>query len=612
MSRTLFWYVFRDLLRIFLMTSATLAGVMSFGGLLRPLTEHGLDGSQVSKMLTYFTPAMTTYSFPIAALFATTMVYGRLSADNELTACRAGGVSYLSMTAPAWVLGFTVALISLLFLCFVVPVFTLKVEQVVYSNLAQLVQNQIERTHQIKLDQFGSKPLNVYAQSAEVVPVTREMREQLQAERARKHLGPAQGLQCVKLTGPMIVQYTIEEPPNNKDLNNRLVVATDFSMAKHAWAYIEQQGDDVQLTVFLDDATHFARNTAGDPGDQKDDNATTRPTTQSTTKPKVKLEQDFSFRHTQFGPVQMGSPVKEDPKFMTIDTLKSMYARPETSQRLQAALVKLIKEEQASAFLKQLMATADAEGSVTFRDGDGKTITLTRGELAGDMRRADNELTFQSKPRPEARQVKLTVTDPGGKSPRTTDEAIEMHIRAATQWDATDIKSDQTLDVTVEGYDVVIQSGEEEQAARHRKFGRTFYDVQMPPDLARLRGNSVNYYLKSHHLSQRASKDLAQAQNKLLSKLQSEIHSRASFAMSCVVLVLIGCTLGMLFRSSNFLSAFAVSFVPAMLCIVLIVTGQQICNHATNSMAVGLTFIWSGNVLVLALALTLLVKLQRT
>jgi hypothetical protein len=279
---------------------------------------------------------------------------------------------------------------------------------------------------------------------------------------------------------------------------------------------------------------------------------------------------------------------------------------------LQDSLLALIKEEQASEYLKQLRATADTEGSATFHDGEGKTITLTRGELGGDMRQKDNELTFQSKPRPEARQVKLTVTDKGGAAPRATDEAMETHIRAVARWDPGDVKSEQTLDVTVEGFDVVIQTGEEEQAARHKKFSRQFFDVPMPADLATLRGNSVNYYLNNHHLSRRASEDLAKAQNKLLSKLQSEIHSRASFALSCVVLVLVGCALGMLFRSSNFLSAFAVSFIPAMLCIVLIVTGQQICNHANNSIAVGLTFIWSGNVLVLGLALTLLAKLQRT
>src|SRR5881275_3580249 len=132
-SFTLSRYIFADLLRIFLMASGALAGIMSFGGLLRPLTQQGLDASQVGKLLTYFTPAMTAYSFPIAALFATTMVYGRLSADNELTACRAGGISFLSLTTPALVLGLLVSLISLLFLCFLVPVFTLKVEQVINS-----------------------------------------------------------------------------------------------------------------------------------------------------------------------------------------------------------------------------------------------------------------------------------------------------------------------------------------------------------------------------------------------------------------------------------------------------------------------------------------------
>src|SRR2546421_8962802 len=91
MSNTLFRYIFKDLMRIFLLTSCALAGIMSFGGLLRPLTEHGLDAGQAAKMLSYFMPAMTTYSLPIAALFATTVVYGRLAADNEITAMRSAG-----------------------------------------------------------------------------------------------------------------------------------------------------------------------------------------------------------------------------------------------------------------------------------------------------------------------------------------------------------------------------------------------------------------------------------------------------------------------------------------------------------------------------------------
>ena len=52
MSRTLFWYIFKDLFRIFMMASGALAGIMSFGGLLRPLTHQGLDIGQVGQVLT--------------------------------------------------------------------------------------------------------------------------------------------------------------------------------------------------------------------------------------------------------------------------------------------------------------------------------------------------------------------------------------------------------------------------------------------------------------------------------------------------------------------------------------------------------------------------------
>jgi lipopolysaccharide export LptBFGC system permease protein LptF len=163
LSPTLFWYIFKDLLRVFLLANGALAGILSFGGLLRPLTEQGLEAWQVGLLLTYFTPAMTAYSLPIAVLFATTVVYGRLSADNEILACRAGGLSHLALAFPAACSGLIVSLLSALLLLFVVPKYTLKVERVVYSNLAKIIANDIERKHQIRLP--GMK-LTVFARQA--------------------------------------------------------------------------------------------------------------------------------------------------------------------------------------------------------------------------------------------------------------------------------------------------------------------------------------------------------------------------------------------------------------------------------------------------------------
>src|SRR2546430_17385484 len=129
MSRTLFWYILKDLLRMFLFASGVLAGIMSFGGLLRPLTEHGLSIGQVIHMLGYFQPPMTAYSLPIAALFATTIVYGRLSADNEIVACRAAGISHLAMALPALVLGLAVGVMGVVLLRFILAIFFIQAEE---------------------------------------------------------------------------------------------------------------------------------------------------------------------------------------------------------------------------------------------------------------------------------------------------------------------------------------------------------------------------------------------------------------------------------------------------------------------------------------------------
>jgi len=82
--------------------------------------QYGLSGGQVAKMLMYFMPATQPGRCPIAALFATTVVYGRLAPTNELTACRAHGISYLTMALPAFWLGIILACVQFACLSFIV------------------------------------------------------------------------------------------------------------------------------------------------------------------------------------------------------------------------------------------------------------------------------------------------------------------------------------------------------------------------------------------------------------------------------------------------------------------------------------------------------------
>src|SRR5262245_47492627 len=247
MSRTLFWYIFKDLLRMFFMASGVLAGIMSFGGLLRPLTEHGLSMGQVLQMLKYFQPAMATYSLPIAALFATTIVYGRLSADNEISACRAAGISHLAMALPAFVLGLTVAILGLLLLCFIVPLFMLKAEKVVFSNVGQIVANAIERSHQLKMEREGES-ITVFAQDAQVMPTDPTRPND----------------QVVLLIAPMFVTYE----PNPDKSADAIRTPRDFYLARQATTFITQdeKSEDVGFTTVLQNACKFPRVFSGTEG----------------------------------------------------------------------------------------------------------------------------------------------------------------------------------------------------------------------------------------------------------------------------------------------------------------------------------------------------------
>jgi hypothetical protein len=142
----------------------------------------------------------------------------------------------------------------------------------------------------------------------------------------------------------------------------------------------------------------------------------------------------------------------------------------------------------------------------------------------------------------------------------------------------------------------------------------------MPDVLRRLEQRPLEHYVSPAAFGTGNQNRLQRQLIVLKNDIISEMHGRMAFALSCLILVLVGCALGMMFRSGNFLTAFAVSFVPALLSITLIIAGQQTCGNIPwtrgpnweNPLGIGVTLIWSGNVANLALATGLLWRLWRT
>jgi lipopolysaccharide export LptBFGC system permease protein LptF len=560
MSRTLFWYVFKDLLVIFLMASGTLAGIMSFGGLLRPLTQNGLDASQILLLIRFSMPAMSTYSLPVAALFATTWVYGRMAADNEITACRASGISFLAMSTPAMFLGLFVAMMSMYLLCFTVPKNTLKIERVIVSNIAKIIVHQIEQAHETHFGFF-----TVYAESAHLVDADPNKPNQ----------------QAVVLRGPMIVSFA-SVPQRDKFFN----VAKEFYMAREAVAYIDEdpaegaEGSD-QMTVMLSDGVKLPRRLTGPKSEQGGLGA------------------------AQFGPVDIPSRLGEKTKFMDIFQLKRLDRDPSRGRDVQNVTAQFIAEDQAAEFTRRL--------SVLLNSPQREWSFEAGGDAYSIVRPADAKIDVH------AGTITMTAAAAGGKplkfrqesggQTRLTAEARSLEINTEA-----DTAREQLI-VSVELKDVLVDAGETQTPKS--ELPRNFV-LPMPPDIAAMKTRTPDVYLGTavRHESQRQR--LLFAWVDLINHVRSEMHARAAFVVSCLLLVLVGASLGMMFRSGNFLTAFAVSVVPAMLSVVLIVTGQHTAENVpkdltpfNNPLNAGIAIIWAGNVIIAIGAIVLLTRLQR-
>ena len=142
---TLHRYIFRELLKVFILATIALTLMLSLGSILRPVQEHGVGPQQVVHLMGYFLPIILTFVLPMAALFAAALVYGRFASDNELDACRASGISLLTLVYPGMVLAIIVAIANLILSFHVMPAFVHRAEKSLKADAKQILFRNIQR-----------------------------------------------------------------------------------------------------------------------------------------------------------------------------------------------------------------------------------------------------------------------------------------------------------------------------------------------------------------------------------------------------------------------------------------------------------------------------------
>src|SRR5256886_14094736 len=105
-------YITWELVGWLAMVLVGLTGVLVLMVVVLEASRMGLGLGPTLRLLPFSLPLALAYAMPCAMLFTACLIYGRMSADNEIIATKALGITPTVLLWPAWILAFGLSLIG--------------------------------------------------------------------------------------------------------------------------------------------------------------------------------------------------------------------------------------------------------------------------------------------------------------------------------------------------------------------------------------------------------------------------------------------------------------------------------------------------------------------
>ncbi len=213
---------------------------------------------------------------------------------------------------------------------------------------------------------------------------------------------------------------------------------------------------------------------------------------------------------------------------------------------------------------------------------------------AGSAKREGKEVLLSSVGPAGARAV--LVRQGEGGQPLRSYAAREAVVRA--QWD--DYYSANLVTVLLRDVRVLDLAGPApaERVMERQEIGpyevpASICDASEQINLEQLRAHPERYGLGASAAEMVEKLDRSVV-GRMLAKISAEVHLRLAYGFSCMLLVMLGAALGLLFRGGQVLVAFAIAVVPASLVIVLLFMGKELIKNPGVPPVYGICAMWGG------------------
>ena len=198
LNRMIFW----ELVRVFLLSLVSLTGLFLMAGLIQQAAQLGLGLWQILKAIPLFVPSTLPYTIPATTLFASCVVYGRLSHDNEVVAIKGAGVHLFTIIKPALLLGvLTTALTAGLYHS-VIPTTQLMLQAQILDDPEEVLYSHLRRERSLRFPNF---PYVVYVKDVQ----GRRLIDVVLKKRAKVTDSQAVAPQAVAPGGPQYLGYDL-------------------------------------------------------------------------------------------------------------------------------------------------------------------------------------------------------------------------------------------------------------------------------------------------------------------------------------------------------------------------------------------------------------------